>query len=229
MKVTKAINAKNAACPDPLELVKAEISRGGTEFEILLDNPVSASSVMRFLEKNNFGVQLKDDEGTITISARKKEQPLTSPALKKQPDIQPKTQENQEQAEETQTAPKPRDAEKIFKTPAAFSVLITSNALGAGGSSELGETLMKNFLNELQQMEQPPAAVALMNGGVKLALYDSSACDHLKNLEKRGTSILVNGTCANYFNILDQIGAGSISNMPEIIDTLNRADKIMTI
>ena len=88
---------------------------------------------------------------------------------------------------------------------------------------------MKSFLGVLPQMDPPPLAVALINDGVKLALYDSSSCDHLKNMEKKGVSILVCGTCVNHFNVMDQIGAGSISNMFEIVETLNRAGKIMTI
>ena len=88
---------------------------------------------------------------------------------------------------------------------------------------------MKNFLRVLPLMKYPPIAVALMNDGVKLALYDSSSCDHLKNLEKKGVSILLCGTCATYFDALDQIGAGSISSILEIVETLNKADKIMTL
>ena len=71
--------------------------------------------------------------------------------------------------------------------------------------------------------------MALINEGVRLAHYDSSSCDHLKNLEKNGVSILVCGMCANYFSVMEQVGAGSISNMPEIIETLNKADKVITL
>jgi len=209
----KTINAKITVCPEPTALLKAEISRGETELEVLLDNPVSASSAMRFLESSGFSVHLKDDEGTITISARKGEQPPKATTFKISPSLNSKTHSNP-QAKEAQPA------------SGTFSVLITGDSIGS--DRKLGETLMKSFLNELQQMEHPPAAVALMNDGVKLALYDSSTCDHLKNLEKKGASILVCGACANYFNILDQIGAGSISGMPEIIETLNASGKIMT-
>jgi selenium metabolism protein YedF len=208
---------------EPAAIIKEEIDRGEAELEVLLDNPVSASGVMRFLESKGFGVQLKDDEGAITITARKREQPANKTvAFKKQPDGA---------ANGTQAVPRPQNTPPCpspdTEPSGTFSVLITNRALG--GDRELGEILMKNFLGALPLMERLPLAVALMNEGVRLALYDSSSCDHLKNLEKKGVSVLICGTCVNYFNIIDQVGAGSISNMPEIIETLNKADRIMTL
>ena len=88
---------------------------------------------------------------------------------------------------------------------------------------------MKSFLSALSQLNNAPLVVALMNEGVKLALYDSSSCDHLKNLEKKGALLLVCGTCVNHFRIAEQIGAGTISNMFEILEALNKAGKVMTL
>jgi intracellular sulfur oxidation DsrE/DsrF family protein len=87
---------------------------------------------------------------------------------------------------------------------------------------------MKSFLGTLAQASAP-LAVALMNEGVKLALYDSSSCDHLKALAEKGIVVLVCGTCVNHFQIADQIGAGVVSNMFEIVESLNKADKIITL
>jgi len=215
----KTVNAKNSVCPEPIAMLKAEINRGETELEVLLDNPISAFNVMRFLESNGFGVQLQDDEGTISISARKIEQTQKTAAFKKQP---------ADLMQESQAIPE-LEAAAVSPEPASgtFSVLIAGQALGS--DRELGEMLMRSFLRVLPQMKRPPIAVALMNDAVKLALYDSSSCDHLKNLEKKGASVLVCGTCANHFNILDQIGAGSISNMLEIVEALREAGKIMTL
>jgi len=207
----KTVNAKGKVCPEPAAMAKAEVDRGETELEVLLDNPISASNVMRFFESNGFSVQLKDDEGAITISARKGAQPSKTAAFKKQPDAPaPAIQPN--------FAPQNTEGRTL-------SVLITGQAL----DRELGPALMKSFLGALSQMKPPPMAVALMYDGVKLALYDSSSCDHLKNLEKKGVSVLVCGTSADHFNILGEIGAGSISGMLEIVEILNRADKVMTI
>lgn len=219
----KTINAKGKACPEPVMMTKAEVERGETELDVLLDNPVSAFNVMHFLEGNGFSVQLKDDDGTIAISARKSEQPSKAALFKKQPAV---PEQEAEVSAMPQTAT-PSQAQSPKLPSGKFSVLITGQALGR--TPELGEVLMKNFLGALSQMERPPLVVALVNDGVKLSLYDSSSCDHLKNLEKKGVSIMVCGTCVNYFNIMDHVGVGSVSHMLDIIKTLDCADKVMTI
>ena len=215
----KTINAKGGASPNPVMMAKAEVDRGETELKVLLDNPISASDVMRFFENSGFSVQLEDDDGTIAISARKSGQPMKLTAFKKQP-VSP--------TDDTQDTPSPQIAAIPVPEPSgSFSVLITRLALG--NDLLLGEILMKSFLATLAQMEHQPLAVILMNEGVKLALYDSSSCDHLKSLENSGASILICAASANHFNVMDQVGAGSISNIHEIIETLNKAGKILTL
>lgn len=222
----KRINAKGKPCPEPVTMTKACIDQGETELEILLDNPVSASNVMRFLEGKGFGVQLKDDEGMLTISATKKEgdHALTKPsAFKKTPEEVASVKQPPVAAAQSESAPVPDVGHGE-----TFSVLITGDRLGQS-DRQLGEILMKSFLGTLSQLDDAPVAVALMNEGVKLALFDSSACDHLKNLEKKGVSIFVCGTCVNHFQIGDQIGVGIISNMFEIVEGMNKASKMMTL
>jgi selenium metabolism protein YedF len=229
----KTIDARGKACPEPVTLTKACLDRGEKEVEVLLDNPVSASNVRRFLENKGFDVQMKDDDGMITISAglkgeqvkavtkspKSEGQNLPRPTL---PQLQMQVQERQEKEQETRLLSGcPEGSETL-------SVLITCQTLGRS-DQQLGEILMKSFLGTLSQLDNAPLAVALMNEGVKLALYDSSSCDHLKNLEKKGALLLVCGTCVSHFHIAEQIGVGTISNMFEIVETLNKAKKIMTL
>ena len=233
----KTIDARGKACPEPVTLTKACLDRGEKEVKVLLDNPVSASNVRRFLENKGFNVQLKDDDGTITISARpKSEQPeaVTGPQKTEEPKAQIRTQTlgQQEQQEKKQPLSSCAEANEILSQETlsheTFSVLITCQTLGRN-DQQLGDILMKSFLGTLSQLDDAPLAVALMNEGVKLALYDSSSCDHLKNLEKKGTLLLVCGTCVSHFQIAEQIGAGTISNMFEIVETLKKARKIITL
>ncbi|MDR2175145.1 MAG: sulfurtransferase-like selenium metabolism protein YedF [Synergistaceae bacterium] len=209
----KTINARGKACPEPVILTKACVDQGEKEIEVLLDNPVSASNVMRFLEGQGFGVQLRDDEGMLTVAARLGEE----------------APKGQRAAAEPRPSVSP-GVSGVFGEPApkeTFSVFITTKTLGRS-DEELGEILMKSFLGTLAQ-GSVPAVVALANEGVKLALYDSSSCDHLKTLTKKGVSVLVCGTCVNHFQIADQIGAGIVSNMFEIVESLTRADKVITL
>ena len=121
------------------------------------------------------------------------------------------------------------DCQPIVPRPAeGMAVLITGKTLGRS-DEELGEILVRGFLGALSQLALPPRTVALMNEGVKLALFDSSSCDHLKNLERKGTNILVCGTCVNHFGIVDSVGVGVISNMLEIVEALNGAGRILSL
>ncbi len=202
------INAMGKSCPEPVMMTKSALEKGAEELEVFVDNPISATNVKRFLEGKGFCVQLKDDDGKLVISASKK-----TPA----------------------PAPAPAHASEVLQTPLlppdgarTFSVLITHQVLG-GDDRDLGEILIKGFLGTLSKIDTPPTAVALMNEGVKLALFESSACDHLKNLEKKGVAILVCGTCTQHFGITNSVGVGVISNMFEIVETLNKADKILSL
>ena len=212
----KTVNARGKACPEPVILTKACVDQGEKEIEVLLDNPISASNVMRFLEGQGVGVQLKDDEGMLTITARLGvgEGEKTPKAPRAAPGPQA-------------GAPASSGSSSASAAKETFSVLITARTLGRN-DQELGEILMKSFLGTLVQGVSP-VAVALMNEGVKLALYDSSSCDHLKNLTEKGVTVLVCGTCVNHFQIADQIGAGIVSNMFEIVESLNKASKIITL
>ncbi|MDR1621172.1 MAG: sulfurtransferase-like selenium metabolism protein YedF [Synergistaceae bacterium] len=249
----KTIDARGKACPEPVTLAKACVDQGEKELEVLLDNPVSASNVRRFLESKGFGVQLKDDDGLLTVSASQKSEHLKTPKKTAEQDLlqQPQPQQTQlqqtqpqaktqlqtttplqippgEKQEASQLLPASSVLSSALSSKRTFSVLITCQNLGQS-DQQLGDVLMKSFLGTLSQLDDAPLAVALMNEGVKLALYDSSSCDHLKNLEKRGTLILACGTCVSHFHIAEQIGIGTISNMFEILETLNKADKIMTL
>ena len=104
------------------------------------------------------------------------------------------------------------------------AILFASDTLGAE-SDGLGEVLIKAYLGTIAKADEPPATVALMNAGVKLALPESSTFDTLREIEARGTKILVCGTCTNHFGITDKIKVGVISNMFEIAGSLMSADK----
>ncbi|MDR1875755.1 MAG: sulfurtransferase-like selenium metabolism protein YedF [Synergistaceae bacterium] len=220
----KTINARGKLCPEPVVMTKAVVDQGERELEVLLDNPTAASNVMRFLESREYSVLLKDDEGMLSISACKKEGKEGKSAAP----AATATETSQEQPVRAQPATKIAPGGTDPLPTGTFSVLVTCKTLGRS-DEQLGEVLMKSFLGTLAQMDNAPIVVALMNEGVRLSLYDSSTCDHLKNLEKKGVIILVCGTCVSHFAIADRIGVGTISNMFEIIETLNRADKTITL
>lgn len=207
------VNATGRACPESVAMTKAALDKGAEELEVLVDNPEAATNVKRLLEGRGFRVLLQDEDGRLKLTAGKKTEPSVSTSRASASQAQ---------------APAPADPMPVPRPVEGMAVLITGKTLGRN-DEELGEILVKGFLGALSQLDVPPRTVALINEGVKLALFDSSSCDHLKNLERKGTNILVCGTCVNHFGITDSVGAGVISTMFEIVEALNGSGRILSL
>ena len=95
------------------------------------------------------------------------------------------------------------------------------------GDDELGNILMKGFINTIKEVHPLPKKILFYNKGVQITTVDSPVIDTLKELELLGLEILVCGTCADYFKIKDKIGCGIISNMYDITESLTRSSHII--
>ncbi len=120
------------------------------------------------------------------------------------------------------------EAPKEKRAKHSSLIFVNSDMIGKG-SDELGEALLKTFLNTLAESDNKPDKLVFMNSGVRMVAQDSGALDSLKNLENQGVEVLACGTCLDYFNLKDQIAAGRISNMYDILDSMLTADKVITI
>ncbi|NLA90365.1 MAG: sulfurtransferase-like selenium metabolism protein YedF [Synergistaceae bacterium] len=205
-----SIDARGRNCPQPVMMTRASVDAGEKEIEVLLDNPVAASNVQRFLEKNGYHIRMMDEEGIITVRGIKKQG------------------KEREQKEEVKPTPLQEDAPSAHRPPGGTALMLGSATIG-GEDALLGEILAKSFLGTLAELTDPPGVLALMNEGVKLALNNTSSCEHLLTLEKKGVRILVCGTCTNHFGITADIGVGVISNMFEITEALLSADKTIAL
>ncbi len=94
---------------------------------------------------------------------------------------------------------------------------------------ELGKTLMEKFLGELNDKENKPDTIILMNSGVKLATTGSYVLPLLEELQGNGVKILVCSTCLLFFKIYDNLEVGIKSNMKEIVQTLLKTGSVITI
>jgi selenium metabolism protein YedF len=107
-------------------------------------------------------------------------------------------------------------------------VVINSDKMGLG-SEDLGDRLIGNFLKTLLGAEKKPQLLVFYNAGVKLAAVDSPVLESLQALENLGVEIISCGTCVNFYGLVDQIKAGRVSNMPEIVKVLTEAESVVTI
>lgn len=205
------VDARGKQCPQPVMMTKKIIEEGAKEVKVIVDNPVAGQNVSRLLKSKGFDVILEAENdldiavtGILGENAPSEEKILPTDS----PSVSPKSESGKNH----------------------IAILISRDILG-GADRDLGEVLIKGFLGTVHQLDHQilPQTVAFMNEGVRLALKDSSTCESLIELEKKGCRILVCGTCVNHFRIADKVGVGEISNMFDITEALLKADKILSI
>lgn len=114
-----------------------------------------------------------------------------------------------------------KDSEDIGKV-----YFFKSDKLGTG-EDELGDVLLKGFIHTLLDIEPAPEKIIFMNAGVMIPTQNEDAVDSLKELKEKGVTILSCGTCLDYYGLQEQLKVGSISNMYEIVESLNNGDVVV--
>lgn len=110
----------------------------------------------------------------------------------------------------------------------SWAVLIGRDGVGEG-DPVLGASLLKMYLYTLCQSDDLPSYILMMNGGVRAAVEQEQSVEHLKDLEARGVSVLVCGTCLNYFGLDKDLKTGTVSNMYDIATAMSSVDKVITL
>lgn len=108
------------------------------------------------------------------------------------------------------------------------NLIIISNDV-IGNEDSLGRILMRSFLSTLNESEVIPWRLILMNRGVLLSLQEADTRESISSLEDAGVDILVCGTCLDYFDAKSRLGAGRVSNMYEITETMLMATNTVTL
>ncbi len=106
--------------------------------------------------------------------------------------------------------------------------IINDDTMG-GGSRELGKKLINSFLLKLWASKLKPDALVFYNAGVKLLTSQGGNLIPLNGLRDAGVDLLACGTCLDYFKIADDVAVGRVSNMEEILDLIQKAEKVVTI
>jgi selenium metabolism protein YedF len=110
----------------------------------------------------------------------------------------------------------------------AKRVFITADRIGSG-NEELGAILVKNFLYSLARSESRPAAVMLMNTGVRLACTGSASIDDLAILAENGVPIKVCGTCLDFLGLMDELQVGEVGTMIDSVAAFMADESVLTI
>jgi selenium metabolism protein YedF len=98
-------------------------------------------------------------------------------------------------------------------------LVIDSSGMG-DGEPDLGEKLMKAFLNVFLETGDLPARIVCMNSGIFLTTEGSPVLDILKRYEEQGSEILSCGTCLGYYGRKEKLEVGKPTNMRETVQAL---------
>ncbi|MFP4285397.1 MAG: sulfurtransferase-like selenium metabolism protein YedF [Desulfovermiculus sp.] len=202
-------------CPQPVLKCKETIDISNPDRLIVqVDNEAARENVTRFLRSQNYQVlKVQDKGGIFELTAEPKDRDASAAEKAAGHEDRP------------QTSPAPGPSAHADD---AHLVLITSNVIGHG-DEELGHKLMHNFIATLPEMGPSLWRILLLNSGVKLAVEHSPVLDNLKRLEENGVSILVCGTCLDFFNLLEQKQVGQTTNMLDVVTSLQLADKVIKV
>jgi selenium metabolism protein YedF len=196
------IDTRGELCPKPLIMTKKALDtiKDGEEFEVLTDNDTSHQNLMNYLEALKADPLSEKTDNIWHITATK-----------------PININNELTAEEFCSTP--------LRTN-DYVVVVSSQCMGQG-DDELGKLLIRGFINSLNEQEKLPTHIILYNSGVMLASNDTDTVQSLVLLQKKGVSVVVCGTCVDFFGIKDKLGAGMISNMYHITTILTSTTKII--
>ena len=202
------LDCKGEPCPNPVLRCKQLLdAQSPQKLQVVVDNDAAKENVSRFLVSKGMRIDdMRKDGGLWTITASRAagpEGPAAAPA-----------------AQPSERAC-PVCAPKIL-------VFITRDVIGQGDDT-LGARLMGNFLGTLPELGDALWRIVLVNGGVRLATASHPASEHLKKLDAAGVSILVCGTCLEFFKLMDSKAVGEVTNMLDVVTSQQVADKIITL
>ena len=202
----KIVDARGLDCPEPVIRAKKALE-GEQELIVIVDNDTAVENIRRLGIKSGCTVLAQAEaDGCYRIRLIR-----------------------------TGEAPSSPDSETDIGTVCAAAgrndagplvIVLASDRMGRG-SDELGEVLMRSFVHTLLTLEPKPAKIIFYNTGARLAVRDSAVIDDLRQLEMAGVELLVCGTCVNYLELKDRIGAGAISNMYDIAAAMAGAGKLV--
>lgn len=199
----KTIDAKGKLCPQPLIMAKKALveMKENETLQVLIDNETSKNNVVRYLKDNEMEVQWEKENEVFELLVVKKGGKIEKSNPEEYCEIEP-----------------------VIK--GKYVVCIEKNRMGEG-EKELGELLIKGFINTLPDAPEIPGSLIFYNSGVKLVIEGSPVVEALNKLKNLGVEIIACGTCLDYYDVMNKLVVAEVSNMYDIIERKVKASKII--
>jgi sulfur relay (sulfurtransferase) complex TusBCD TusD component (DsrE family) len=110
-------------------------------------------------------------------------------------------------------------------------ILVTRQGLGstAPEDADFGLEMLDKFFHTLERQPEKPHAICFYTDGVNLLAEGSSIVLGLKLLETLGVRIVVCQSCLNHYGLQDRLAVGTIGGIPDIVQLMWEADKVITV
>jgi sulfur relay (sulfurtransferase) complex TusBCD TusD component (DsrE family) len=109
------------------------------------------------------------------------------------------------------------------------AILLTRFGMGQTDNQELSTKLIQKYFSLLLEGGQLPPVICFYTDGVKLVTSGSPILEQLKQMEAKGVRLIVCSTCLDATGLADQVQAGIVGGMPDIIEAQARAEKVITL
>ena len=206
----KIVDARGMACPLPVVNAKkaAEALSPGDTLVVLVDNEIAVQNLQKFAKQKGFsatGEKKAEKEFEVTIHV------VSDGAV----------HAVAEEAEEEEEIVCAVDSRKN-----GMVVVLSANVMGTG-DEKLGTNLMKAFVFAVTKQDQLPETIVCYNTGAYLTCEGADTLEDLKALEAEGVNILTCGTCLDFYGIKDKLAVGTVTNMYEIVEVMEKAKHIV--
>jgi selenium metabolism protein YedF len=198
------VDARTLKCPQPLMMAKKALEgmRAGERLRVQIDNETARDNLMRFLRDNGMTPVLSSEGGVYTIAVEKvlDAAPLGDTEAYCAPD-----------------------------RPLAGPVIVLNHNGMGSGSEELGRVLLQACVFTLKDISPLPSVILCYNAGVLVAAEGAPTVPALADLVRRGVTLLLCGTCVDYYELKGKIAVGTISNMYEILQRVSTSERVITL
>ena len=193
------VNAKGLACPQPVVVTKNALGEiEEGEVVVTVDSELARDNVRRMAESEGCSVSIEDQGDDVYLLHLTKVGSSTA----------------------SQVLPTEK---KLTQEPLVY--LFDADFIGS--NRELGKVLVNGFLNAIPSLPKRKSTIILISNGVKLATAGSYVLDTFKKLTQMEFTILICGTCLDFFKIREKVEVGTISNALEIMEALTNAAKVV--
>ena len=197
------VNCQGLNCPQPVIKTKEALDQGNKIVEVIVDNEASRDNVTRFAKSRSCEVAVSElADGCFCLVLKVN-----------------------------------GEGETVEFDPADYScplpagnglVYVISSASMGRGSDELGWALLQTYIQTIKDVDPLPAKILFYNEGVRLVAEESGALDALRALQEKGVEIFACGTCLDFFKLTSAMKIGQISNMYDIMSSVNTAAKVVS-